>query len=81
MRSTRIRAALLAFAACFASGCLLYAQQTVNNASIEGSVADSTGAALAGARIVAHNDTTGLAATILASPIGRFRLPYLIPGN
>jgi hypothetical protein len=81
MRSTTIRVALLAFAASIASGHLLPAQQTVNNASIEGSVADSTGAALAGARIVAHNDTTGIDTGIFASATGRFHLPYLVPGN
>ncbi len=81
MRFTRIRAALLAFAASLACGCLLHAQQTVNNASVEGSVTDSTGAALAGARIIAHNDTTGIDTPILASATGRFHIPYLVTGD
>ena len=81
MQSARIRAALLAFAASFACGCPLHAQQTVNNASIEGSVADSTGAAVTGAHIVAHNDKTGIDTAIPASATGRFHLPYLVPGN
>jgi len=80
MRSTRIRAALLVLAASFGCICLLHAQQTVNNASIEGSIADATGAALAGARIVAHNQVTGIDTPIVASATGRFRLPYLAPG-
>jgi hypothetical protein len=80
MQSTRIRAALLAFAASFACSCLLHAQQTVNNASVEGFVADPTGAALAGARIVAHNAITGIDSAVLASGTGRFHLPYLAPG-
>lgn len=81
MRSTRIRAALLALVASVACCCLLHAQQTVNNASIEGSAIDPTGAALAGARIVAHNNTTGIDTAILASATGRFHLPYLAPGG
>jgi len=80
MRSTRIRAALLVLAASFACGCLLHGQQTVNNASIEGSIADATGAALAGARIVAHNQVTGIDTPIVASATGRFHLLYLAPG-
>src|SRR5579864_7422983 len=81
MRSTRTWAALFALVASLACGCLLHAQQTVNNASIEGSVADPTGAALAGAHIVARNDTTGIDTAILASATGRFRIPYLVPGD
>lgn len=81
MRSTRIRATLLAFAASFACGCLLLAQQTVNNASIEGSIVDSSGAAISGARIIAHDDTTGIETTLATTTTGRFRFPYLVPGN
>ncbi len=80
MRSTGIRGALFGFAASFACGCMLHAQQTVNNASIEGFIADPTGAALAGARVVAHNAATGMDSAVLASGTGRFHLPYLAPG-
>ena len=55
---------------------MLHAQQTVNNASIEGFDDDSTGAALAGARVVAHNAATGMDSAVLASGTGRFHLPY-----
>jgi outer membrane receptor protein involved in Fe transport len=59
----------------------LPAQQTVNNASLEGRLADPTGAVLVGARVLAHNEATGIDTRTGTGRDGLFRLPYLAPGS
>src|SRR5262245_10425284 len=54
--------------------------QTVG-ASIQGIVADSSGAALPGAKVEARNIATGATQTVTTDAEGRYRLPLLSSGN
>src|SRR3954463_15777927 len=57
-----------------------FAQETVNNASASGRVTDPSGAAVAGASIVARQIETNISNGTLTDQEGRFRFPYLKPG-
>src|SRR4051812_7035951 len=59
----------------------LSAQETVNNASASGRVTDPSGAAVAGASIVARQIETNISNTTSTDQDGRFRFPYLKPGS
>src|SRR3954469_22178317 len=59
----------------------LSAQETVNNASVAGRVTDPSGAAVAGASIVARQIETNISNSTLTDQEGRFRFPYLKPGS
>ncbi len=56
---------------------VLYAQETVNNASISGRVTDPSGAVIQNARVTARQTDTGLTVSTLTGRDGRFRFPYL----
>lgn len=56
------------------------AQETINNASAGGRVTDSSGAAVAGASIIARQVETNVSNTTTTDQEGRFRFPYLKPG-
>lgn len=57
------------------------AQETVNNASLTGRVADTTGAVIHDATITARATDTGLTTTVITDAAGRFRFPYLQVGQ
>ncbi|HEU4386574.1 MAG TPA: carboxypeptidase-like regulatory domain-containing protein, partial [Blastocatellia bacterium] len=52
----------------------------LDNSTIDGTIRDSTGALVAGARVVARNQTTGVETTVTASPEGRYRISLTQPG-
>jgi len=53
------------------------AQETINNGSISGRVADVTGAIVENAQVTARQVETNLTATAVTNREGRFRFPYL----
>ena len=55
----------------------VFAQQSVDLASVSGRVTDPSGAVLPGAQIAVRHTQTNLIATAVADQEGRFRLPYL----
>jgi iron complex outermembrane receptor protein len=69
-------AALCLFAAVFTAA---HAQTQIQ--SIQGSVADPKGAAVAGVKIAIRNDATGTVVNIVANAQGRFAAPALAPGS
>ncbi len=68
-----------AFLSILASG-LVFAQESVNYASIGGRVTDPSGAAVQGAQVTARQPDTNLTATETTDREGRFRFPYLHVG-
>src|SRR5262245_44224422 len=56
------------------------AQETVNYASVRGSVTDSTGALVFNATVTARQTETNLTSATATDQDGRFRFPYLKPG-
>jgi outer membrane receptor protein involved in Fe transport len=72
----------LAFALLFFPSCLgsVFAQETVNHASLAGRVTDPTGAVIRNAAVTARAATTGLTSTTATDASGRFRFPYLQVG-
>jgi hypothetical protein len=59
----------------------VFAQQTINNASVSGVVTDPAGASVAGASVNARQIETNQTTTATTDPEGRFRFPYLKPGT
>ena len=57
------------------------AQETINNGSISGRVTDATGAVVQDALVTARQTETNLTGTIRTDQEGRFRFPYLKPGQ
>jgi hypothetical protein len=64
-----------------ASGTMLHAQETINQATIAGRVLDPQGAAVPGAAIVARQTATTVTAETISDNEGRFRFPYLRIGS
>ncbi len=60
---------------------LLWAQETVNNASLSGRVMDSTGAVVRGATVVVRQTTTNVSKSTSSDSAGRFNFPYLQVGQ
>jgi len=58
---------------------LLRAQET--RGAVQGRVSDSSGGAIAGARVRAANAPTGVRVTTLTNESGSYALPYLLPGT
>src|SRR5256714_9344448 len=58
---------------------LLYAQEITG--SITGEVRDSTGAMMPGVKVTAVNTGTNVAKTVITSPSGTYRVPFLIFGR
>ena len=52
-----------------------------NNATLTGTVADSTGAVLPGVAITAANTATGVVTTSLTNEAGAYTIPSLLPGT
>jgi hypothetical protein len=59
----------------------VYAQESVNYASIGGRVVDASGAAIQDAQITARQIETNIANTVTTDREGRFRFPYLKVGE
>jgi Carboxypeptidase regulatory-like domain/TonB dependent receptor len=59
----------------------VFAQETVNNASLTGRVTDATGAVVGNAAVVAREVSTNVTRSTVTSPTGRFRFPYLPVGE
>ncbi len=78
MRSLR---ALVLAGVLLASASSVYAQQSVDYASISGRVTDPSGAVVEGASVAARNTKTGVTATTATGRDGRFRFPYLRVGS
>src|SRR5262249_16438033 len=57
------------------------AQQTINYASASGLVTDPSNAVVAGAQVTARETQTNLISTTRTDQEGRFRFPYLKPGQ
>ncbi len=57
------------------------AQESINYASVSGRVTDPTGAVIEGAGVTARQVDTNLASHARTDREGRFRLPYLKPGQ
>src|SRR5262245_38687015 len=52
----------------------------VNNATLTGTVADSTSAVLPGVTITATNTATGVVSTVLTNEAGAYTIQSLLPG-
>ena len=57
------------------------AQQTINYASASGRVTDPSGALVSGAQVIARETETNLSSMTSTDQEGRFRFPYLKPGQ
>ena len=53
----------------------------VNNATLTGSVTDSTGAVLPGVSVTATNMATGVVSTVLTNESGAYTIPSVLPGS
>jgi hypothetical protein len=53
----------------------------VTGATLSGTVSDSSGAVVTGAKIVVQNLATGVARSTVTDPAGLFVMPNLVPGN
>lgn len=65
----------------FIAGPLLFAQESINYASISGRVTDPSGAVVEGAQVSARQTSTNLTNRATTDGEGRFRLPYLKIGG
>src|SRR6185436_16316944 len=57
-----------------------FAQAQLGTGAMSGLVLDTSGAAIAGARVTATNTGTALARTVETSKAGQFNIPVLPPG-
>jgi Carboxypeptidase regulatory-like domain len=76
------RAAVLVLAAALvAFSHPVFAQQSIDYASVSGRVTDPSGAVVAGARVTVHQIETNQDGTAITDRDGRFRFPYLRVGT
>jgi Carboxypeptidase regulatory-like domain len=75
---TKIGACVVSMWLAAASG--VFAQETVNFASVSGRVTDPSGAVVSGAQVAARQIDTNVTATAATDGEGRFRFPYLRVG-
>jgi Carboxypeptidase regulatory-like domain/TonB dependent receptor len=61
--------------------CPVWAQQSIEYASISGRITDQSGAAVGGAQVTARHAQTNLTAAAVSDQHGRFRFPYLRVGT
>src|ERR1700688_3182281 len=73
--------ALITLSALLLSSVAAFAQTTVAQGSIQGSVTDPTGAVVNGAKITIRNKGTGQVATTTSSSAGTYNSCGLIPGD
>ena len=77
MKCLRVLALASAVLACAAA---VFAQQSVDYASVSGRVTDPSGAVVPGAQVTARHTQTNVTATTVTDQDGRFRFPYLRVG-
>ena len=77
---TLSRSILLSLLLTGVSQCI-FAQESVNNASLTGRVTDATGAVVANAAVTVREIATNLTNDTVTSSTGRFRFPYLPIGK
>jgi len=77
--AARIAASVLVFLSLFAGSA--FAQTTVAQGSIQGTITDPTGAVIGGARVTIINKSTGAASTTTTTAAGTYNSGGLIPGN
>ena len=70
--------AVLAFSVMLGAGLKATAQST---GTLQGTVTDATGAAVAGAQVVATETHTGVSRTVTSDSVGAYALPALNPGT
>ena len=76
------RLCALALALCVCAGSPpLFAQETVNSASVSGRVTDQQGAVVPGAQVSARQTETNVIRETVTDQDGRFRFPYLKVGR
>ena len=51
------------------------------NASIQGTIADPSGAVIPGATVTGNNQATGVVITVTSSGAGLYRIDHLAPGD
>ena len=78
MKASSVRAG--AFFVCFFAN-VIFAQESINNASISGRITDASGAALEAAQVTARDVETNVSNAITTDREGRFRFPYLKVGR
>jgi hypothetical protein len=71
---------MLAACCIVASARLVWAQETINYASVSGRVTDPQGAVVPGAQVSARQTETNVTAETVTNSEGRFRFPYLRVG-
>ena len=76
---TKIAACVVSIGLAAASS--VFAQETVNFASLSGRVTDPSGAVVSGAQVAARQIETNVTATVATDGNGRFRFPYLRVGS
>src|SRR5438093_940407 len=74
------RISVLAFSATLLTG-LVFAQSEVGSATLNGTITDPSGAAIAGARVTATNTATGFTRGTTTTDTGLFSFPALPVGN
>ena len=77
MKCLRVLALASAVLACAPA---VFAQQSVDYASVSGRVTDPSGAVVPGAQVTARHTQTNVTATTVTDQDGRFRFPYLRVG-
>src|SRR5688572_16259551 len=78
---TRWLCSLIAASCCAAAPVRAHAQEAINFASVSGTITDTQGAVVPGARVSARHLETNVAAETATNPEGRFRFPYLRVGT
>ncbi len=68
------------FTLMFTTG-LLYSQSTVSTGSIQGTITDSSGAAVPNAKVILTNTATGAAKTLTSNSSGFYNSGSILPGN
>jgi Carboxypeptidase regulatory-like domain/TonB dependent receptor len=72
---------LIVASCCTAAAARAHAQEAINLASVSGTVIDTQGAVIPGARVSARHMETNVTAETVTNPEGRFRFPYLRVGT
>ncbi len=76
----KITAVWISFLACMLLASNGYGQVGIN-ATLSGTITDSSGALIPGVTVTATNEATGVASTALSNESGVYRYPSLQPGN
>jgi hypothetical protein len=79
--TSRLRIGLVALLVVLSIGSIVFAQQTIDVASVSGRVNDASGAVIPGALITVKQLETNVVSTAVSDEDGRFRFPYLRIGS